>query len=148
MGFSLFGIRRLLPFTLCVNFTQIYFLSRSFRFRENVAFFQTWVGLLTGIGTRYSMLAEVTTPLLGAGVVVLSLLWWLSTRRPPGLSPGPGPALPLIGHIYLMDTDPRAQFRLVSVMLLYRARDYRNCYYLFPQMLPEIINLKNIIIKI
>ena len=53
---------------------------------------------------------DLMTLLLG-GVLSLSLLWWLSTRRPPGLPPGPGPALPLLGHLHLMDKDPRAKFR-------------------------------------
>ena len=56
-------------------------------------------------------LLDPTTLLLGGVLVVLSLLWWLSTRRPPGLPPGPGPALPLLGHLHLMEKDPRAQFR-------------------------------------
>ena len=55
-------------------------------------------------------LLDPTTLLLG-GVLVLSLLWWLSTRRPAGLPPGPGFALPLLGHLHLLDKDPRAQFR-------------------------------------
>ena len=55
-------------------------------------------------------LLDPTTLLLG-GALTLSLLWWLSTRRPPGLPPGPGPALPLLGHIHLVDKDPRAKFR-------------------------------------
>ena len=52
---------------------------------------------------------DPTTTLLGV-VMVLSLLWWLSTRRPPGLPPGPGPALPLLGHLHLMEKNPLAQF--------------------------------------
>jgi len=55
-------------------------------------------------------LLDSTTLLLG-GVLVLSLLWWLSTRRPAGLPPGPGFALPLLGHLHLLDKDPRTQFR-------------------------------------
>ena len=55
-------------------------------------------------------LLDPTTLLLG-GVLVLSLLWWLSTRRPAGLPPGPGFALPLLGHLHLLDKDPRVQFR-------------------------------------
>ncbi|XP_076441049.1 cytochrome P450 2U1-like [Babylonia areolata] len=49
------------------------------------------------------------TSLLVGGAVLLCLLWWLSTRRPQGLPPGPGPALPLLGHLHLMPKDPRAQ---------------------------------------
>ena len=48
---------------------------------------------------------------VAAGVAALSLLWWLLTRRPSGLPPGPGPALPLLGHLLLVDKDPREQFR-------------------------------------
>ena len=55
-------------------------------------------------------LLDPTSLLLG-GSLTLCLLWWLSTRRPPGLPPGPGPALPLLGHLHLLDKDPRAQFR-------------------------------------
>lgn len=51
------------------------------------------------------------TYLLAAGAAGLSLLWWLSTRCPQGLPPGPGPALPLVGHLHLMDKDPRAKFQ-------------------------------------
>lgn len=42
-------------------------------------------------------------------LVVVTLLW-VSTRRPAGLPPGPGPALPMIGHLHLLDRDPRAKF--------------------------------------
>ncbi|KAL8615080.1 hypothetical protein ACOMHN_009156 [Nucella lapillus] len=54
-------------------------------------------------------LLDPTSVLLG-GVCVLCVLWWLSTRRPPGLPPGPGPALPLLGHLHLLAKDPRPQF--------------------------------------
>ncbi|KAL8570718.1 hypothetical protein ACOMHN_039153 [Nucella lapillus] len=50
------------------------------------------------------------TSVLVGGVGVLCVLWWLSTRRPPGLPPGPGPALPLLGHLHLLTKDPRPQF--------------------------------------
>ena len=54
---------------------------------------------------------DSTTGLLLAATFLLSLLWLRATRRPPGLPPGPGPALPLLGHLYLLKKDPRAQFR-------------------------------------
>ena len=57
------------------------------------------------------VLQPQTTGVLVAGVLSLSLLYWLSTRRPAGLPPGPGPALPLLGHLLLLERDPRAQFR-------------------------------------
>ncbi|KAK7500084.1 hypothetical protein BaRGS_00008631 [Batillaria attramentaria] len=58
----------------------------------------------------FAVLLEPTS-LLAVSVLVLSLLWWRSTRRPPGLPPGPGPALPLLGHLHLLDKDPRPKFR-------------------------------------
>jgi hypothetical protein len=54
---------------------------------------------------------DTTKTLLAVGVVLLSLLWWWSTRRPPNLPPGPGPALPLLGHLHLMGRDPQAKFQ-------------------------------------
>ncbi|PVD29147.1 hypothetical protein C0Q70_11744 [Pomacea canaliculata] len=46
---------------------------------------------------------------LGAGV--LSLLWWISVRRPAGAPPGPWLAVPLLGHLLLMmKKDTRQQF--------------------------------------
>ncbi|XP_025099492.1 cytochrome P450 2J6-like [Pomacea canaliculata] len=48
---------------------------------------------------------------LALGVVVLSLLWWFSVRRPAGAPPGPWLAVPLLGHLLLMmKKDPRQQF--------------------------------------
>ncbi|XP_025099517.1 cytochrome P450 18a1-like [Pomacea canaliculata] len=49
---------------------------------------------------------------LALGVVVLSLLWWLSVRRPAGAPPGPWLAVPLLGHLLLMmmKKDTRQQF--------------------------------------
>ena len=47
---------------------------------------------------------------LTVSVLALSLLWWLSTRRPTPLPPGPGLALPLLGHMHLLKRDPRPQF--------------------------------------
>ena len=58
----------------------------------------------------FSLLSD-STVLLAVSVLVLSWLWWRSTRRPPGLPPGPGPALPLLGHLHLLDKDPRPKFR-------------------------------------
>ncbi|KAK7500080.1 hypothetical protein BaRGS_00008627 [Batillaria attramentaria] len=60
--------------------------------------------------TLLTLLVEPTS-LLAVAVLVLSLLWWMSTRRPPGLPPGPGPALPLLGHLHLLDKDFRSTFR-------------------------------------
>ncbi|KAK7497332.1 hypothetical protein BaRGS_00011376 [Batillaria attramentaria] len=51
-------------------------------------------------------LLEPTTLLLGS-VLALSLLWLKATRRPRGLPPGPGPALPLLGHLHLLEKDIR-----------------------------------------
>ena len=51
-------------------------------------------------------------PLLAGAVLLLAGVWWVSTRRHPGLPPGPGPALPVLGHLHLLARqDPRAPFR-------------------------------------
>ncbi|KAL8581441.1 hypothetical protein ACOMHN_004326 [Nucella lapillus] len=57
-----------------------------------------------------SVFLDPSAVLVG-GVGVLCVLWWLSTRRPLGLPPGPGPALPLLGHLHLLPKDPREKFR-------------------------------------
>ncbi|XP_025098460.1 cytochrome P450 2J2-like isoform X2 [Pomacea canaliculata] len=51
------------------------------------------------LGTE--LLSEIPSLLL---LVVLALvsLWWMSTRRPAGVPPGPGFALPLLGHLHLL----------------------------------------------
>ncbi|KAL8586800.1 hypothetical protein ACOMHN_061313 [Nucella lapillus] len=53
---------------------------------------------------------ELNAALLVGGALCLSFLWWLCTRRPAGVPPGPGFALPLLGHLHLLDRDPRAKF--------------------------------------
>lgn len=52
---------------------------------------------------------EPTTLLLG-GVLAVAILWWMSTRRPGASPPGPGFAIPFLGHLHLVDKDPRGQF--------------------------------------
>ncbi|KAL8604729.1 hypothetical protein ACOMHN_017688 [Nucella lapillus] len=52
---------------------------------------------------------DMTSMLVG-GVLALTFLWWRSTRRPAGIPPGPGLALPLLGHLHLLERDPRAKF--------------------------------------
>ncbi|PVD29098.1 hypothetical protein C0Q70_11695 [Pomacea canaliculata] len=61
------------------------------------------------LGTE--LLVETTSILL---LVVLTLvsLWWLSTRRPAGVPPGPGFALPLLGHLHLLKSNPRQKFAI------------------------------------
>ncbi|XP_059154127.1 cytochrome P450 2J6-like [Physella acuta] len=44
-------------------------------------------------------------------VLVLLSVWWWSTRRQTGLPPSPGIALPLIGHLHLMEPDPTRLFK-------------------------------------
>jgi hypothetical protein len=63
------------------------------------------------IATTESTTTTTTTVLLTGAALGLSVLWWLSTRRPKSLPPGPGPAVPILGHMVLMEQDPRAKFR-------------------------------------
>ncbi|KAK7465118.1 hypothetical protein BaRGS_00037697 [Batillaria attramentaria] len=54
---------------------------------------------------------DSTARLLTGVVLLLSLLLWLYSRRSSRLPPGPGFALPLLGHLHLMGKDPRETFR-------------------------------------
>ena len=65
---------------------------------------------MSGGATLAALLEPGWWAVPAVGVLGLVLLWRLSTRRPPGLPPGPGPALPLLGHALLLGRDPRAQF--------------------------------------
>ncbi|XP_025099197.1 cytochrome P450 2U1-like [Pomacea canaliculata] len=55
------------------------------------------------------LLPEIPSVLLLVVVAVVSL-WWLSTRRPSGVPPGPGFTLPVLGHLHLLRSDPRQTF--------------------------------------
>lgn len=59
-------------------------------------------------------LDEMQTPvtLLPCCVLLLMYLWYLLFRRPRGIPPGPGRALPLIGHLHLLGEDPRQMFAM------------------------------------
>nr|KAG5708844.1 hypothetical protein BaRGS_009253 [Batillaria attramentaria] len=48
---------------------------------------------------------------LSLGLLFPALLLWCVMKRPADLPPGPGPALPLLGHLHLLDKDPRPKFR-------------------------------------
>nr|KAG5689227.1 hypothetical protein BaRGS_014883 [Batillaria attramentaria]KAG5689232.1 hypothetical protein BaRGS_014888 [Batillaria attramentaria] len=62
--------------------------------------------------TAHDMTVFDSTALLLTGVVLLlSLLLWLYPRQSSHLPPGPGFALPLLGHLHLMGKDPLATFR-------------------------------------
>ncbi|KAK7471858.1 hypothetical protein BaRGS_00035517 [Batillaria attramentaria] len=54
---------------------------------------------------------DSTALLLTGMVLLLSLLLWLYPRRSSRLPPGPGFALPLLGHLHLLGKDPLATFR-------------------------------------
>ncbi|XP_059152571.1 cytochrome P450 2D15-like [Physella acuta] len=58
---------------------------------------------------------EVTS-LLALAVVVTTIFYWLM-RKPNNLPPSPGIALPIVGHLYLMERDPRQQFKKWSQKL-------------------------------
>ena len=44
-------------------------------------------------------------------ILLLIVMWHLSTRRPPGSPCGPGFAVPCLGHLCRMKKDPRQLFR-------------------------------------
>ena len=53
---------------------------------------------------------DLTTSALFLTVFLLSLLWLRAARRPSGIPPGPVPALPVLGHLHLLEKDPRNKF--------------------------------------
>ncbi|XP_025098756.1 cytochrome P450 2B4-like [Pomacea canaliculata] len=61
----------------------------------------------TMLGTE--LLPEFPSVLLFVLLAFYSL-WWLSTRRPVGVPPGPGLALPVLGHLHLLRSDLREIF--------------------------------------
>ncbi|XP_059175485.1 cytochrome P450 2J4-like [Physella acuta] len=56
------------------------------------------------------------TSWLVALVVVIATLYWL-LKKPKHLPPSPGLALPIVGHLYLLERDPRQQFKKWSQKL-------------------------------
>nr|KAG5689236.1 hypothetical protein BaRGS_014892 [Batillaria attramentaria] len=86
------------------------------------------------------MIVFDSTALLLTGVVLLlSLLLWLYPRRSSRLPPGPGFALPLLGHLHLMGKDPRATFRNWR-------RQYGDIFSLYMgQQLTVVLNGHNVI---
>ncbi|XP_059152572.1 cytochrome P450 2J4-like [Physella acuta] len=53
---------------------------------------------------------------LASVVVVMTTLYWL-VKKPKHLPPSPGIALPIVGHLYLLEPDPRQQFKKWSQKL-------------------------------
>ena len=43
-------------------------------------------------------------------IIIILFIWTLTPHRSSNLPPGPGPSLPLVGHLYLLDRDPRKKF--------------------------------------
>ncbi|KAK7471845.1 hypothetical protein BaRGS_00035504 [Batillaria attramentaria] len=89
------------------------FMSRLTFLGREVTRFPSWEYLYVPQSlTDHDMTVFDLTALLLTGVVLLlSLLLWLYPRRSSRLPPGPGFALPLLGHLHLMGKDPRATFR-------------------------------------
>ncbi|XP_059152535.1 cytochrome P450 2J6-like [Physella acuta] len=56
------------------------------------------------------------TILLVVVVFITSSLYW-AVKKPKHLPPSPGIALPVVGHLYLMERDPRQQFKKWSQKL-------------------------------
>ncbi|XP_076471536.1 cytochrome P450 2U1-like isoform X2 [Babylonia areolata] len=61
--------------------------------------------------TNNNNMDPLTASIACVALTLTFLWWWVSTSRPPGFPPGPGGALPIIGHAHLLGRDPRAQFR-------------------------------------
>ncbi|KAK6175045.1 hypothetical protein SNE40_013586 [Patella caerulea] len=62
--------------------------------------------MLDAVGDVF-LCSNVTWALL---TVLVSLLWWRSTRPLSDVPPGPRPMIPILGNILQLETDPRKQF--------------------------------------
>ncbi|KAH9505712.1 cytochrome P450 2 sub U member 1 [Bulinus truncatus] len=58
-----------------------------------------------------SLVTDVCTPFCLAIIAAATLLFLLIQRRPKNLPPSPGLALPFFGHLYMLQKNPRKQFR-------------------------------------
>ena len=49
---------------------------------------------------------------LALGITALLLFWWMSTCNRMNIPPGPRFALPIVGHLFLMENDLRKKCRI------------------------------------
>ncbi|XP_055863880.1 cytochrome P450 2U1-like [Biomphalaria glabrata] len=59
----------------------------------------------------YTVLSYVSDTTCLAFIIIILIALYFRSRQPTNLPPSPGAALPIIGHLYMLEKNPRKQFK-------------------------------------